>query len=51
MKNFFCFFLLSLCLKTYSQIEMKYNESSAKMPDWAKVMYSEETEVAEEVEL
>ena len=45
MKNFFWFFLLSLCLKTYSQIEMKYNESSAKMPDWAKVMYSEDPDV------
>ena len=51
MKYLFFIFLLSFSTTVYSQIEMKYNAKSEKLPNWAELMYSENPDEGEVIKL
>ena len=51
MKHLSFIFLFLLSVNIYSQTEMKYNDKSENLPNWAELMYSENPDEGEVIKL
>ncbi len=51
MKHIFTFILVSFSTIVFSQSEMKYNSENENIPNWAKLMYSENPDEGEVIKL